>query len=268
MDTLGVFSSFQDYDAYDPNEPKSGQILHIKEPTPNNIYWGLPTWYEAFKYVQNEYLLGNHHNGQLENGFSLDGMLHIDGAFNSTDEKKFKKELDEKHKGAGNNGKIMLVVSQNASVAPSFNSWHNNTLDGQFVELAKLSQDQIIKKKLIPPSLLSIETAGRLGTTNETFSLIRFYYSSVIEPMQIDILESFTKLTIELISKVEGKNLAYKELYIKNDFSIWLVDAINPAEVMTKNEQRALLGLEELNETELAQLLTETQKINAKTTQG
>ncbi len=189
-------------------------------------------------------------------------MLHIDGAMNDTDRKAYKKELDSKHKGAGNNGKIMLVVSQNASVAPSFTSWHNNQLDGQFVELAKLSQDQIIKSKLIPPSLLSIETAGRLGTTNETFSLIRFYYNTVIEPSQADIIDRFTKLTIDLINKVEGKNLTYTELYIRNDFSVWLVDAIKPNEVMTRNEQRVLLGLDELDEKGLSQLIAETQKTN------
>lgn len=220
-------------------------IIHLKNDVPEYDYYGLPDHVQVLKWADIEYKIVQFNLDQLKNGFFPSVILNLVG--NSVPEGMLEKEyLDkivEKFTGEGNNGKVIaqLVDSPDQEIQVTEFS---GTKDGQLESLQTLAMETIVSGHRWFASLAGLQTSGSLGSNQQ----IRNEYNialkgQIIPQYQKPLLNLFNNIMIILGFDIE--------LGVMNVAPVGIEDQIDPKTVLTKNEQRELLGFEPLEEDEL-----------------
>jgi hypothetical protein len=210
-------------------------VIHFKDYEPMFNFYGLPDYVAALEHIAVDYEIGKWNHTKFKNGFQPSAIVEISGDMGEEEAQKMVKEAQKKFVGDGNNGKILFIV-KNGDTSPANVQMIKDDQEGSWLDLQKITDQNIITAHRWQPSLSGIVSSGKM---NNTGSEIRIAYDLAMTT----VIRDTSELLLNGIRKVLFKELGYKpeELVIHYEPPISYVTDIDVKQVLTINEQRKLL---------------------------
>jgi len=221
-------------------------ILHIKNYHPDFVYYGCPSYIAGILHCELEYRIAKYNQSEFNNGFMISGFLQLFGAMTFEEAQEAVLAIEEKYTGTGNNSKLITQVITNKEDAAQFISMQQDK-KGSWLELSQLSRENIVTAHEWTAAMAGLMSAGSLGSNQQVRTEIEMLQSSVIKPIQNQILEQWLNKTLLEAGQFEGKDFGKNQLGILNSMPISLAGDVPASVVLTVDEQRELLGYEPLN---------------------
>ena len=201
-----------------------GQVLFVKEQRPQNKFYPIPYYWSGYRYFEIERKVGELHNTNLDNNFFLGGILKMVGDPNEAFETKLNSDGEEvttktvgeafndkmkAFSGSDEAGAMMVLWSDVKDEFPEIEAFPTNANDSTFITLQNLVVDNIPIAYNVPPIIANIQTAGKLGGSQEISNAVALVNGK----------------TEDRRTKLEG---VYDELFSN---SIW-ASQVNPVEII------------------------------------
>jgi len=221
-----------------PDFDNNTSILHFKDYEPTFSYYGLPDFVAALEWIGIDNHLQKYNLTKFENNFTPSCIVEINGDMGEMEAEELVKEAQKKWTGQGNNSKILFLV-KNGHTSPANITMLNDSADGSFMDLQRLTSQNIITAHRWQPAMSGIVSSGKL---NSTGSEIRVAWEMVMGT----IIKDVEGLVLNKIKKTirQLTNLDTDDLQIVYEPPISFLSDITPSSVLTINEQRELLGFE------------------------
>jgi capsid portal protein len=220
-----------------PNVASSKFIIHYKDYESTFNYYGLPDYVAALEHIAIDYEIGKFNHTSFKNGFSPSAIVTVNGDFGEAEAEKFVEAAKDTLTGSGNNSKILFLVKNGDDSRGTDVQIINNKEDGDFLDLQKLTDQNIITAHRWQPALSGIISSGKM---NNTGSEIRIAYDLAMST----VIKDTTNILLEPIKKVLAMETGMDtdDLQVVYQPPISFLSDIDPKQVLTINEQRAMLN--------------------------
>ena len=222
--------------------PKSEYLLHIMRKYPEFNYYGLPDYVGALNWIDIEYRIPKYNIDKFDNGFFPSVLMQMFGEVpDGMNAQEYVNKIKDTYVGEGKNDKILIELLDSPEQAAVIQQLENER-EGEFLTLSNLSEKAIIVAHRITPSLAGLETAGKLGSNQQTKDEYDKFMNSVIIP---DYQEPLLRAINRIISKDTNFNV---EVSILNVAPVGNSASIDINAVTTINEGREMLGMNPLED--------------------
>jgi len=210
-------------------------VIHFKDYEPTFSFYGLPDYVAALEHICVDFEIGKWNHTKFMNGFQPSAIVEINGDMGEEEAQKMVHEAQKKFVGEGNNGKILFIV-KNGDTSPANVQIIKDDQEGSWLDLQKITDQNIITANRWQPSLSGIVSSGKM---NNTGSEIRIAYDLVMTTVVRDTSE----LLLNGIRTVLYKEMGYdpKDLTIHYEPPISYANDVDIREILTINEQRMLI---------------------------
>lgn len=216
-------------------------VVHVCGDKISNEYYGEPDSVSALIDMELEYRIGSYNKAEFDNGFKPSTLMQFVGDYETEEATEYLEDMKERFTGDGDNGKMVLQVVPSKELFANLLTLNANT-DGNFSELSQRVETNILKAHRLPKVLAGIPISGKLGgDTKEIQTAYNYCLSTVIFPIQAEFL---TELSEPFFDFVCGGAFGYEVI---DNPPITLSSQIEPNEVLTIEEKRAILGYETIN---------------------
>jgi Phage portal protein len=213
-------------------------IIHIKNYSSTASYWGMPSWKAALFYMEMEYRAARYNISEFENGFVPSSLINLKGNYSPDKQKEILKMLKDNFLNTGNNGKLLVTFGLEEFNTQQFDS----RKEGQYLEMLKIAESQILKATLFTPAMAGIETSGKLGSNQQLRDEYENVTKKVVQPFQKEIFEAV------VIPYLESTNRQGQILGFNQNSPISMRSQIDINKVATIDELREMLGLPPLTQ--------------------
>jgi PBSX family phage portal protein len=221
------------------------EILHYYNYDPQSDYYGLPDWIPSMVTMGLDRAAASFNTYMFENGMLATSFLIIEGGDISPNAKaELRNFLGMHGKGIKNTGRLIVipVKDPNVKVRVEKAQLEAKEKEGGFMKLRENSRDEVIAAHGVPPRLVGVVTAGKIGDSQEAMEQFKIFKETVIDPEQ----HRFE----ELINKSILKGLDAKKWRIKfneMDVTDMMQDAeyaikLRTAELLTEDEARDVIS--------------------------
>ena len=202
-----------------PVVSQSRFIIHYKDYESTFNFYGLPDYVAALEHIAIDFEIGKYNHTAFKNGFSPSAIVTVNGDFGEAEAEKFVETAKDTLTGSGNNSKILFLVKNGDD--------------------ANSTDVQIINKK-------------EDGKMNNTGSEIRIAYDLAMST----VIRDTTNILLDPIKRVINAEVGIDtdDLSVVYEPPISFLADIDPKQVLTINEQRAMLN-KDLPEIEDGELL-------------
>ena len=209
--------------------------MHFKDYEPTFTYYGLPDYVAALDHIAVDYEIGKWNHTKFQNGFQPSAIVEISGDMGEQEAKQLVKEAQKKFVGEGNNGKIMFIV-KNGDTSPANVSIIKDDQDGSWLDLQKITDQNIITAHRWQPALAGIVSSGKM---NNTGSEIRIAYDMAMTT----VIKDTSDLILDGIKDILNKEMGFisEELLIQYEPPVSFATQLDPTKILTINEQRKML---------------------------
>jgi|TARA_R100001440_G_scaffold70757_1_gene93357 capsid portal protein len=220
-----------------PNVSNGRFVIHYKDYESTFNFYGLPDYVAALEHIAIDYEIGKFNHTSFKNGFSPSAIVTVNGDFGESEAEKFVETAKETLTGSGNNSKILFLVKNGEDSRGTDVQIISNKEDGDFLDLQKLTDQNIITAHRWQPALSGIISSGKM---NNTGSEIRIAYDLAMST----VIRDTTNILLEPIKKVinEQMGINTEDLTVAYEPPISFLSDIDPKLVLTINEQRAMLN--------------------------
>jgi len=221
-----------------PNFENNTSIIQFKDYEPTFNYYGLPDFVAAMSWLSIDWELQTYNESKFKNNFTPSAIVEINGDMGEEEAEKLVKDAQQKWTGKGNNSKILFLV-KNGDSSPANVTILNDGSDGSFMELQKLTSQNIITAHRWQPAMSGIVSAGKLSNTGNE---IRVAWEMVMGT----IIKDVEGLVFGKIKQIIAENtmLHIDDFEIIYEPPVSFLSDIVPSQVLTINEQRLVLGFE------------------------
>ena len=221
-----------------PNFENNTSIIQFKDYEPTFNYYGLPDFVAAMSWLSIDWELQTYNESKFKNNFTPSAIVEINGGMGEEEAEKLVKDAQQKWTGKGNNSKILFLV-KNGDSSPANVTILNDGSDGSFMELQKLTSQNIITAHRWQPAMSGIVSAGKLSNTGNE---IRVAWEMVMGT----IIKDVEGLVFGKIKQIIAENtmLHIDDFEIIYEPPVSFLSDIVPSQVLTINEQRLVLGFE------------------------
>ena len=219
-----------------PNISRSRFIIHYKDYESTFNFYGLPDYVAALEHIAIDFEIGKFNHTSFKNGFSPSAIVTVNGDFGEAEAEKFVETAKETLTGSGNNSKILFLVKNGEDSRGTDVQVISNKEDGDFLDLQKLTDQNIITSHRWQPALSGIVSSGKM---NNTGSEIRIAYDLAMST----VIRDTTNILLDPIKKVLNAELGIDtdDLMVVYEPPISFLADIDPKQVLTINEQREML---------------------------
>jgi hypothetical protein len=237
-----------------PDFKKDGEVyrtmVHFSDYESTYYYYGMPDYCAALDHIRIANQIGVYNLTRFKNGFMPSAIVELNADMGESEAQDFIDDAVAKLTGAGDNSKILFIAKNGDGDATNVQII-NDTSDGSFMELQKITNDNIISAHRWNPALSGIQVAGQLGNNQQILTAYDIAMSTVIkEPQQM-----FLKVLKKILKTERGISANDLTFYTKPPVS--LLGKINPAEFITIREGREIFHLPELTDEQLKELIAE-----------
>ncbi|QDP64925.1 MAG: putative portal protein [Prokaryotic dsDNA virus sp.] len=225
-------------------------MVHFTDYESTYYYYGMPDYCAALDHIKIANQIGVYNLTRFKNGFMPSAIVELNADMGEDEAQDFIDDAVAKLTGAGDNSKILFIAKNGDGDATSVNII-NDTSDGSFMELQKITNDNIISAHRWNPALSGIQVAGQLGNNQQILTAYDIAMCTVIKEPQMMFLKCIKK-----ILKIE-KGINASDLHFHTKPPVSLLGAINPTEYISIQEGREVFHLPELSEEDLQKLLEE-----------
>lgn len=163
------------------------EVLHIKRPHPNNMYWGFSPFIPSTHPIMFNRYSSDYINEFFRKGANPGAVITMEQNANPETMIKVQRSFEQAYTGRRNQRKpIVLPKGYNMS------EFSTKVSDTSFIDVNKLNNEKIMRILRIPKHVLGLQESGSLGSEEYKTALRWFYENSVI-PEQKKIAGSFTK---------------------------------------------------------------------------
>tara|TARA_R110000803_G_scaffold80841_1_gene146686 strand:- start:45 stop:1334 length:1290 start_codon:yes stop_codon:yes gene_type:complete len=224
-------------------------IIHYKDYESTFNFYGLPDYVAALEHIAIDFEIGKYNHTAFKNGFSPSAIVTVNGDFGEAEAEKFVETAKDTLTGSGNNSKILFLVKNGDDANSTDVQIINNKEDGDFLDLQKLTDQNIITAHRWQPALSGIVSSGKM---NNTGSEIRIAYDLAMST----VIRDTTNILLEPIKRIINAEVGIDtdDLSVVYEPPISFLADIDPKQVLTINEQRAMLN-KDLPEIEDGELL-------------
>ncbi len=219
-----------------PNISRSRFIIHYKDYESTFNFYGLPDYVAALEHIAIDFEIGKFNHTSFKNGFSPSAIVTVNGDFGEAEAEKFVETAKDTLTGSGNNSKILFLVKNGEDSRGTDVQIISNKEDGDFLDLQKLTDQNIITAHRWQPALSGIVSSGKM---NNTGSEIRIAYDLAMST----VIRDTTNILLDPIKKVLNAELGVDtdDLMVVYEPPISFLADIDPKQVLTINEQREML---------------------------
>lgn len=222
-----------------PKFEKNTAILHFKDYEPTFNYYGLPDFVGALEgWLQIDWELQSYNHSKFKNNFTPSAIVEINGDMGEEEAEQLVKDAQTRWTGKGNNSKILFLV-KNGDTSPANVTVLSDTSDGSFMDLQKLTSQNIITAHRWQPAMSGIVSSGKLSSTGNE---IRVAWEMVMGTVIKDVEELLFNKIKQVIK--ETTTLDINDFQIIYEPPVSYVSDIVPNQILTINEQREMLGFE------------------------
>lgn len=220
-----------------PQISNSRFIIHYKDYESTFNFYGLPDYVAALEHIAIDYEIGKFNHTSFKNGFSPSAIVTVNGDFGEAEAEKFVETAKDTLTGSGNNSKILFLVKNGEDSRGTDVQIISNKEDGDFLDLQKLTDQNIITAHRWQPALSGIVSSGKM---NNTGSEIRIAYDLAMST----VIRDTTNILLDPIKRVINAemNIDTSDLTVAYEPPISFLADIDPKQVLTINEQRAMLN--------------------------
>jgi len=220
-----------------PNIASSRFIIHYKDYESTFSFYGLPDYVASLEHIAIDYEIGKFNHTAFKNGFSPSAIVTVNSDFGEAEAEKFVETAKETLTGSGNNSKILFLVKNGEDSRGTDVQIISNKEDGDFLDLQKLTDQNIITAHRWQPALSGIVSSGKM---NNTGSEIRIAYELAMST----VIKDTTNILLSPIKKVLNKELGLDtdDLQVVYEPPISFLSDLDPKQVLTINEQRMMLN--------------------------
>lgn len=220
-----------------PQISNSRFIIHYKDYESTFNFYGLPDYVAALEHIAIDYEIGKFNHTSFKNGFSPSAIVTVNGDFGEAEAEKFVETAKDTLTGSGNNSKILFLVKNGEDSRGTDVQIISNKEDGDFLDLQKLTDQNIITAHRWQPALSGIVSSGKM---NNTGSEIRIAYDLAMST----VIRDTTNILLEPIKRVLNAEMGIdtSDLTVAYEPPISFLADIDPKQVLTINEQRAMLN--------------------------
>lgn len=218
-----------------PNVRGNKFVIHYKDYEPTFNFYGLPDYVAALEHIAVDFEIGKWNHTKFLNGFQPSAIVEISGDMGEEEAQKMVTEAQKKFVGEGNNGKILFIV-KNGDTSPANVQIIKDDQEGSWIDLQKITDQNIITAHRWQPSLSGIVSSGKM---NNTGSEIRIAYDLAMTT----VIKDTSEMLLNGIRTVMLKYLNFdpKSILIHYEPPVSFVNDIDIKLVLTINEQRAML---------------------------
>ncbi len=220
-----------------PRISSSRFIIHYKDYESTFSFYGLPDYVASLEHIAIDYEIGKYNHTAFKNGFSPSAIVTVNGDFGESEAEKFVEAAKDTLTGSGNNSKILFLVKNGDDSSGTDVQIINNKEDGDFLDLQKLTDQNIITAHRWQPALSGIVSSGKM---NNTGSEIRIAYELAMST----VIKDTTNILLAPIKKVLNRELGFdtQDLQVVYEPPISFLSDLDPKQVLTINEQRLMLN--------------------------
>jgi len=235
-----------------PQFRENTSVIHFKDYEPTFSYYGMPDFIGSLSWLSIDNLLQSYNKTKFENNFVPSAIVEINGDMGEEEAEALVKDAQQRWTGKNNNSKILFLV-KNGDSKPANITMLNDNADGSFMELQKLTSQNIITAHRWQPAMSGIVAANKLGSTGNE---IRVAWEMVMGTIIKDVEGVILKRIRQVIDDMTPLNADDLEIVYEPPIS-YLAD-INPSAILTLNEQRIMLGFDPIDSGD--QFLSTTKK--------
>ena len=218
-------------------------LIHGMRNYPEFNYYGLPDYVGALDWIDIEYRMSKYNIDKFDNGFFPSVLIQMFGEVpDGMNAQQYVDRIKDKFTGEANNDKFLVELLDSPEQAASIKEFERER-DGEFLELSQLAVKNIITAHRFTPSLAGLETAGKLGSSQQIKDEFDKFINSVAIP---DYQEPMLNVLNKIIKRETKWNNI--EIGILNVSPVGNSDRVDLNGVITINEARKLLGLQELED--------------------
>ena len=221
-----------------PEFENNTSILQFKDYEATFNYYGLPDFVAALEWLAIDWELQNYNHTKFKNNFTPSAIVEINGDMGEEEAEKLVKDAQEKWTGRNNNSKILFLV-KNGDTSPANVTLLSDSKDGSFMELQKLTSQNIITSHRWQPAMSGIVSSGKLSSTgNEIRVAWEMVMGTIIKDVESLVFGKIQKVIADLTT------LDIADFEIIYEPPVSFLSDIVPSSVLTINEQRLVLGFE------------------------
>jgi len=210
----------------------------------------MPDYCAALDHIRIANQIGVYNLTRFKNGFMPSAIVELNADMGEDEAQDFIDDAVAKLTGAGDNSKILFIAKNGDGDATNVNII-NDTSDGSFMELQKITNDNIISAHRWNPALSGMQVAGQLGNNQQILTAYDIAMSTVIkEPQQM-----FLRTLKKILKTERGISVSDLAFYTKPPVS--LLGAIAPTDFISIEEGREIFHLPKLSPAELEKLKEE-----------
>jgi hypothetical protein len=176
------------------------QLIYFKPYTSGLDYYPLPDYMGSLKTIELDTEVDNFHTNNLKNGLAPSLAITTFTDADVEEREEIERALRSAYSGTDNAGSLMYMDVANRDQMPEIVPIPQNGADGYYTTVNDMVTQKILTgHRITSPMLVGIKTAGQLGGREELLDAYSHFLTTVIYPMQSDILKTF-----ESIFKVNG----------------------------------------------------------------
>ena len=236
---------FRNFGASNPNpitnDPRPNEIIHVKEYSPLNTFYGVPDIMSAISSLHGDSLASQYNIDYFGNKAVPRYVVTLKGAKLSADaEDKMFRFLQTSLKGQNHRTLYIPLPgdSDTNKVEFKMDAIENGIQDGSFKEYRKQNRDDILIAHQVPLSKIGGGDASNIAAA---LAQDRTFKEQVSRPAQRNLEKIINKIVHEKTDVVDFK---FNELTLTDEIAqSQIVERYVKTQVMTPNEARAKLGL-------------------------
>ena len=236
---------FRNFGATNPNpmttDPRPNEILHYKEYSPLNTFYGIPDIMSAITSLQGDQLASQYNVEYFGNKGVPRYIVTLKGAKLSPDaEDKMFRFLQTSLRGQNHRTLYIPLPADSDSNKVEFKmeAVENGVQEGSFKEYRKHNRDDILIAHQVPLSKIGGSDAGSIAAA---LSQDRTFKEQVARPAQNNLQKMINKIIKEKTDIIEFK---FNELTLTDEIAqSQILERYIKTQVMTPNEARQQLGL-------------------------
>lgn len=222
-------------------------IIHLKTYATGFTYWGLPSNIAGRFWAMIEYFIPKYNISRFLNGFAPSALVQFFGRMPESEAKAALKNFLDTFTGVGNNSKVFAQMLSDPQYAANIQTI-NDTAEGSFIDMQKLVTQGIIQANNWATSLSGLATEGKLGNNQQMAAELDKVTALEIRPERRKVIQKIINPFIKENSIARGGSYNGYYLDIVNSRPIGLAGQVDINTALERNEIRALVGYEELEE--------------------
>lgn len=223
--------------------------IHLKTYAPGFQYFGLPEWISAKKWAEIEYRIAAFNINSMQNAFMPSALIQLFGNATEEEAAEILRKMEDKFTGNGNERKIFMQILRDPELRANVQTFDARK-EGEFLDMQEMAASAIVVANRWSKSLAGFATSGQLGSNEQMRRELEYLQNTVVKQRQNMFLSRFLNPVMK--ESAEWLLAPWSNIYlsISNTLPISFYGDIDPATVLTVNEQREVLGYGPIEEPE------------------